>query len=72
SLPELSKFGFEEKVNDFNGEPTAENLIKYAKNAKNVKEILIALIHAYNNALLEQFLIPDYELLLNKLLEGDI
>ncbi|KKN47772.1 hypothetical protein LCGC14_0659380, partial [marine sediment metagenome] len=26
----------------------------------------------HNNALLEQFLIPDYELLLNKLLEGEV
>jgi hypothetical protein len=72
ALPDLSKFGFNEQVNEFNKEPTAENLIKYSKNVKSVKEILIALIHAYNNALLEQFLIPDYELLLNKLLEGDV
>ncbi|MFX1379238.1 MAG: hypothetical protein ACFFA4_09085 [Promethearchaeota archaeon] len=72
ALPELSKFGFDEKENDFNADPTAENLIKYAKNLKNVKEVLVALIHAHNNALLEQFLIPDYELLLNKLLEGEI
>ena len=72
ALPDLSKFGFEEHVNDFTDEPTAENLIKYSKNAKNVKEILVALIHAHNNALLEQFLIPDYELLLNKLLEGEV
>ncbi|MFX1328368.1 MAG: hypothetical protein ACFE91_09585 [Promethearchaeota archaeon] len=71
ALPELTKFGFEEHARDFNQEPTGENLIKYSKNAKNVKEILIALIHAHNNALLEQFLIPDYELLLNKLLEGE-
>ncbi|MFW9973156.1 MAG: hypothetical protein ACFFDF_23435 [Candidatus Odinarchaeota archaeon] len=72
ALPDLSKLGFEEKVNDFTEEPTAENLIKFGKTVKNVKEILVALIHAHNNALLEQFLIPDYELLLNKLLEGDI
>jgi hypothetical protein len=71
ALPDLSKFGFDEQVNDFNEEPTAENLIKFSKNAKNVKEILVALINAHNNALLEQFLIPDYELLLNKLLEGE-
>ena len=72
ALPELSNFGFDEHARDFDNEPTSENLIKYSKDAKNVKEVLIALIHAYNNALLEQFLIPDYELLLNKLLEGEI
>ncbi len=71
ALPDLSNFGFEEQARDFNDEPTSENLIKYLKNAKNIKEILIALISAHNNALLEQFLIPDYELLLNKLLEGE-
>jgi len=71
TLPDLTKFGFEEQAREFNRDPTAENLIKYSKNAKNVKEILIALINAHNNALLEQFLIPDYELLLNKLLEGE-
>ena len=72
ALPELSKFGFDEKARDFDAEPTSENLIKYSKDAKNVKEILISLIHSHNNALLEQFLIPDYELLLNKLLEGEV
>ncbi|MFX1308780.1 MAG: hypothetical protein ACFFB6_06195 [Promethearchaeota archaeon] len=71
ALPELAKFGFDEQPSDFNGEPTPDNLIKYSKNVKNIKEVLIALIHAHNNALLEQFLIPDYELLLNKLLEGE-
>ncbi|MFW9946633.1 MAG: hypothetical protein ACFFDX_07360 [Candidatus Odinarchaeota archaeon] len=72
SLPERTNFGFEEKAKDFDGNPSAENLVKYAKNAKNLKEVLIALIEAHNNAYLEQFLIPDYELLLNKLLEGEV
>ncbi|HEC38175.1 MAG TPA: hypothetical protein ENI29_08060 [bacterium] len=72
ALPELSKFGFNEKARDFDAEPTSKNLIEYSENAKNVKEILISLIHSHNNALLEQFLIPDYELLLNKLLEGEV
>ena len=71
SLPDLSNFGFEQQPQEFNEEPTPKNLIKYASKAKNLKELLIALIHAHNNAFLEQFLIPDYELLLNKLLEGD-
>jgi len=71
SLPDLSNFGFEQQPKEFNEEPTPKNLIKYASKAKNLKEVLIALIHSHNNAFLEQFLIPDYELLLNKLLEGD-
>lgn len=71
SLPDRSKLGFEEKAKSFDAEPSPENLIKYAEKAKNLKEILIALIESHNNAYLEQFLIPDYELLLNKLLEGE-
>ncbi len=71
ALPELSKFGFDDKARDFDDDPTSENLIKFSKNAKNIKEILIALITAHNNAFLEQFILEDYELLLNRLLEGE-
>ena len=71
SFPDVENFGFEEEARDFLDEPSPENLLKYAKEAKNIKEVLIALITAHNNALLSQFLIPDYELLLNKLLESD-
>jgi len=71
SLPERKKFGFEQQARKFDGDPTPENLIKYTKKAKNLKEVLIALIYSHNNAYLEQFLIPDYEILLNKLLEGE-
>ena len=71
SLPDRAKFGFEEKARAFEEEPTSENLQKYAKNAKNLKEALIVLIEAHNNAYLGQYLIEDYELLLNKLLESE-
>ncbi|TFG08993.1 MAG: hypothetical protein EU539_00955 [Promethearchaeota archaeon] len=70
SLPPRKNFGFEQKAKEFTQEPTADNLAKYIKSAKNLKEVMIALIHCHNNAYLEQFLIDDYELLLNKLLEG--
>lgn len=72
ALPVLSKFGFEEQASDFNSDPTSENLIKFSQKAKNIKEVLIALINAHNNAFLEQFIVTDYELLLNKLLEGEV
>ena len=72
SLPERTNFGFEKNARDFVEDPSPENLIKYTENANNLKEVLIALIEAHNNAYLEQFLIPDYELLLNKLLEGEV
>jgi hypothetical protein len=72
SLPERTNFGFEEKAREFEGDPSVENLKKYAENAKNLKEVLIALIEAHNNAYLEQYLIDDYEVLLNKLLEGEV
>lgn len=71
SFPDVNNFGFEEEARDFVDDGSPENILKYAKEARNVKEILIALINAHNNALLSQFLIPDYELLLNKLLESD-
>ena len=70
SFPTYQKFGFEQTPKKFTEEPTPENLIKYVKGAKNLKEVLIALINAHNNAYLSQFLIDDYELLLNKLLEA--
>ena len=71
SIPEHAKFGFEDKARAFEEEPTPENLQKYANSAKNLKEVLIALIEAHNNAYLGQYLIEDYELLLNKLLESE-
>jgi hypothetical protein len=71
ALPDRDKFGFEEKAREFDEEPTSENLQKYANSAKNLKEVLIALIEAHNNAYLGQYLIEDYELLLNKLLESE-
>ena len=71
SLPDRAKFGFEEKARDFDEEPTSENLQEYANSAKNLKEVLIALIEAHNNAYLGQYLIEGYELLLNKLLESE-
>jgi len=72
SLPPRENFGFEESAKELGKEGTADNLIKYAKSIKNLKEVLIALIHAHNNALLEQFLIEDYEALLKQLLGDDV
>ena len=71
SLPGHEKFGFDETPKKFNEDPTPKNLVKYAKSATNLKEILIALINCHNNAYLEQALVEDYEVLLNKLLEAD-
>ncbi len=72
SLPERKKFGFEEKARDFTKETTPENLIAYSKSAKNLKEVLICLIHSHNNAYLEQALVEDYEVLLNSLLSMEV
>ncbi len=71
SLPEQKRFGFEENAREIADETSQESLLKYAKNAKNVKEVLISLIHAHNNAFLSQYLVEDYELLLNRLLKED-
>ena len=70
SLPPRKNFGFEKKAKAFTADSTPENILKYVKGAKNLKEVMIGLINSHNNAYLEQFLIDDYELLLNKLLEG--
>jgi hypothetical protein len=70
SLPPRKNFGFEEKAKEFTGEATSDNILKYVKGAKNLKEVMIGFINCHNNAYLEQYLIDDYELLLNKLLEG--
>ncbi|TXT65742.1 MAG: hypothetical protein BAJALOKI3v1_70044 [Promethearchaeota archaeon] len=72
SLPPRENFGFEEATREFDREISPENLVKYVKKAKNLKEVLIALIHAHNNAFLEQFLIEDYETLLRKLLGDEL
>jgi hypothetical protein len=70
SLPAWDNFGFEQQPKDFNDDPSTKNLINYASKAKTIKELLIALIQSHNSAMLEQYLVEDYELLLNKLLEG--
>ena len=70
SLPPRKSFGFEKKAKAFTAESTSENILKYVKGAKNLKEVMIGFINSHNNAYLEQYLIDDYELLLNKLLEG--
>ncbi len=72
SLPPRKNFGFEETARRFEKEPTSDNLIKYTKKAKSLKEVLIALIHSHNNAYLEQFLIEDYETLLRELLGDEV
>ncbi|TXT56280.1 MAG: hypothetical protein BAJALOKI2v1_590003 [Promethearchaeota archaeon] len=68
SLPSRKNFGFEETPKPFDEDPSPENLIRYTKNANNLKEVLIGLIHAHNNAYLEEYLIEDYEELLEILL----
>ncbi len=68
SLPERKKFGFEQEAREFTMKATPANLLKYTKSAKNLKEVMISLIHCHNNAYLAQMLIADYEILLNKIL----
>lgn len=72
SMPPLKNFGFEKAITKFDKETTPENIIAYAKKTKNLKEVLVALIHSHNNAYLEQFLIEDYETLLRKLLGDEL
>jgi len=70
-LPLEAKFGFEKPPKKFGGEPTSKNILKYIKSCKTLKDLFIALITAHNASLLEQYLIKDYESLINNLLEMD-
>lgn len=68
NLPVSAKFGFDKEAKIFDFEPTTENIIKYIQNAETIKDLYVALISCHNSSVLEQFLISDYETLLNKLL----
>lgn len=71
SLPPSENFGFNVEARPLRAGAESETIIKYIKNSKNLKEVFVGLINAHNNALLEQYLIPDYETLLNKLLKEE-
>lgn len=68
-LPLSAKFGFGKRPKEFTGVPSSANLVKYVKNSINLKDLFVGLIHSHNASMLEQFLIPDYESLLNNLLQ---
>ena len=69
ALPVSDKFGFDNPAKEFTEEPTSENLVNFINNAETIKDLFVALITCHNSSMLEQFLISDYETLLNKLLE---
>lgn len=71
SLPPSENFGFEAEPRALGAGADKDSIVKYVENSKNLKEVLVALINSHNNALLEQYLIPDYETLLNKLLKEE-
>jgi hypothetical protein len=71
SLPPIENFGFETEPKPLRAGVEPDAMVKYVKGSKNLKEIFVALITAHNNAFLEQYLIPDYETLLNKLLKEE-
>lgn len=68
-LPLSAKFGFEKPAKEFKDVPTSENLIKFINGCKTIKDLFVALINCHNASMLEQYLIEDYESLLNNLLE---
>ncbi len=69
-LPRVENFGFDSESNIFDEAPTTENIVRFIKTkVKSVKDLLGVLIVCYNNSLLEQYLVQDYETFLNKLLE---
>jgi hypothetical protein len=70
-LPVSAKFGFNEDARDFDYSQglTSESVLAYVEDARNIKECFIGLMQAHNGGLLKQYLIPDYENLLNRLLQ---
>ncbi|HMF33636.1 MAG TPA: hypothetical protein VKK79_19590 [Candidatus Lokiarchaeia archaeon] len=72
TLPVSANFGFDEDPAILEGDlPDAESIIKFLDEGKTIKDLFVALIEAHNASLLEQYLIPDYESLLNRVLEMD-
>lgn len=70
-LPISAKFGFNKEAKTFDDIPNRENLLEFIENAETIKDLFVALVNAHNSSMLEQFLIEDYESLLNKILEMD-
>jgi hypothetical protein len=71
-LPVSANFGFDEEPAIMEGDlPDAESIIKFLDDSKTIKDLFVALIEAHNASLLAQYLIPDYESLLNRVLEMD-
>jgi hypothetical protein len=68
-LPATANFGFDEQPQPFEGEPTTKNMVEYIRNARNLKDLFVALITCHNAGVLEQYLVDDYETFLNRLLE---
>ncbi len=69
NLPISAKFGFDQDIKSFDDVPTGENLVEFINKSETIKDLFVALINCHNSSMLEQFLISDYETLLNKLLE---
>lgn len=69
-LPQSANFGFDKEPKTFTADiPSGEEIVKFVDEVETLKDLFTALIEAHNASLLEQFLIPDYESLLNKVLE---
>lgn len=69
-LPLSANFGFNKEPQAFTADiPSSEEIIKFVEEARNLKDLFVGFIEAHNASLLEQYLISDYESLLNKVLE---
>ncbi|MHA1372302.1 MAG: hypothetical protein ACTSRA_21595 [Promethearchaeota archaeon] len=70
NLPENARFGFNTKPKEYNDIPDEESIINFiTKEVETLKDLFVIFITAYNNAFLTQYLLDDYESLLNKVLE---
>ncbi|MFX0099574.1 MAG: hypothetical protein ACFFCS_08330 [Candidatus Hodarchaeota archaeon] len=73
NLPENARFGFNTTPKVFDQVPDEKNILKFIdKEVETLKDLFQIFITIYNNSYLSQYVIEDYESLLNKVLEFDM
>jgi len=70
NLPDVRKFGFNATPKEFEGTPDEAGIMAFIeKDVENLKDLFSAFVTVYNNSLMIQYKIDDYESLLDRILE---
>jgi hypothetical protein len=70
NLPEVTHFGFGVVPKEFDKTQDEDGITEFIeKDVENLKDLFAAFITVYNNSLMIQYMIDDYESLLNRILE---